>query len=328
MLEPGRAQAWPATVARPPPPWPLTRSRPPPCMRSSAQPAGVELDPSLLDRRCSQTPKARVATGWTPPSASPRHAPGGWQVAHRGLPQLDLDCCRQAQLYAGYLHSGSHEARRPPSSPSKRRNLRLSSRVSTIRRAWSYRGRCQHWQISPKARCRRPQAQWRLLRTPVPVVAPTRGQHWEAAELTRVGATCGPGYPGQASGADVARMLFTLRWTSRRSAVQPGVRHDANCSRTSTLPATYWDLNVLVLAWFAQLGALDDAYATGQRTCDGDSSQSPALRLRMDVDARDECIPAHPRFQAVMGRLGMTPYWEKYRPPVDCDLENGKLSCR
>ena len=34
------------------------------------------------------------------------------------------------------------------------------------------------------------------------------------------------------------------------------------------------------------------------------------------------------RFQEFVTRLGMMPYWEKYGPPDDCDLKDGKLSCR
>jgi hypothetical protein len=34
------------------------------------------------------------------------------------------------------------------------------------------------------------------------------------------------------------------------------------------------------------------------------------------------------QFQEFVTRLGMMPYWEKYGPPDDCDLKDGKLSCR
>jgi hypothetical protein len=34
------------------------------------------------------------------------------------------------------------------------------------------------------------------------------------------------------------------------------------------------------------------------------------------------------RFQALITRFGGMPYIEKYGPPDDCDLKDGKLTCR
>ena len=34
-----------------------------------------------------------------------------------------------------------------------------------------------------------------------------------------------------------------------------------------------------------------------------------------------------PRFQAFTSRLGLMAYWQRYGPPDDCDLKNGKLTC-
>jgi hypothetical protein len=35
-----------------------------------------------------------------------------------------------------------------------------------------------------------------------------------------------------------------------------------------------------------------------------------------------------PRFQAFATRLGLMEYWQQYGPPDDCDLKDGKLTCR
>jgi hypothetical protein len=35
-----------------------------------------------------------------------------------------------------------------------------------------------------------------------------------------------------------------------------------------------------------------------------------------------------PRFQALVTRLGLMEYWQQYGPPDDCDLKDGKLTCR
>jgi hypothetical protein len=35
-----------------------------------------------------------------------------------------------------------------------------------------------------------------------------------------------------------------------------------------------------------------------------------------------------PRFQALVTRIGLIDYWKKYGPPDDCDLSDGKLTCR
>ena len=34
-----------------------------------------------------------------------------------------------------------------------------------------------------------------------------------------------------------------------------------------------------------------------------------------------------PRFAALAARLGFIEYWQKYGPPDDCDLREGRLTC-
>ncbi len=51
-------------------------------------------------------------------------------------------------------------------------------------------------------------------------------------------------------------------------------------------------------------------------------------RLVLVVVARD-CAPFRQdaRFQAFTTRLGLMAFWQKYGPPDDCDLKDGKLTC-
>jgi len=77
---------------------------------------------------------------------------------------------------------------------------------------------------------------------------------------------------------------------------------------------------------YVYLNALDEAYALANQCLDrmapgalhGIGPWASSTRpFRRDV-----------RFQAFATRLGYMDYWQKYGPPDDCDLKNGKLTCR
>ncbi len=84
--------------------------------------------------------------------------------------------------------------------------------------------------------------------------------------------------------------------------------------------------------WYVLLGALDDAHALamqcpaiGNGTAVGFAVAGFIADL-WDQDMRP--FRRDPRFQSFANRLHLMDYWQQYGPPDDCDLRDGKLTCR
>jgi hypothetical protein len=78
------------------------------------------------------------------------------------------------------------------------------------------------------------------------------------------------------------------------------------------------------------LGALDTAYTAANRCLDRAASDHvygvfsfAALWWTPELRA----FRADPRFQALVARYGLMPYYQQYGPPDDCELKNNKLTC-
>jgi tetratricopeptide (TPR) repeat protein len=87
-------------------------------------------------------------------------------------------------------------------------------------------------------------------------------------------------------------------------------------------------IRIWALSWFVQLGALDQAYDVGNGLQHEYEAQTPAGAWGWLWNREMSPFRRDPRFQEFVTRLGMMPYWEKYGPPDDCDLKDGRLNCR
>jgi hypothetical protein len=90
-------------------------------------------------------------------------------------------------------------------------------------------------------------------------------------------------------------------------------------------------MNMLSTVWLTQLGALDLAYELAHAELH-ELATTGVLPGAIHVATcwLPEMRPFRPdpRFQAFVTRLGLTDYWHKYGPPDDCELKDGKLTCR
>jgi TolB-like protein len=84
-----------------------------------------------------------------------------------------------------------------------------------------------------------------------------------------------------------------------------------------------------LMMFYTKLGSLDRAFAIGDRWLAHQRSQGlvgPAWATVWKPEMR--AFRKDPRFQAFATRLGLMDYWKEYGPPDDCDLQDGKLTCR
>jgi hypothetical protein len=86
-------------------------------------------------------------------------------------------------------------------------------------------------------------------------------------------------------------------------------------------------VKVLGLTSYTQLGAMDQAYAIADQLREQFVGQSPTNAWSWLWTPEMRPFRQDPRFQAFTTRLGLMKYWQKYGPPDDCDLNDGKLTC-
>jgi hypothetical protein len=78
------------------------------------------------------------------------------------------------------------------------------------------------------------------------------------------------------------------------------------------------------------LGALDIAYDLANQCLD-ETQTAPGFKdLFIDPGSYAEMRPFRrdPRYQAFATRVGLMAYWQQHGPPDECDLKDGKLTCR
>ncbi len=86
----------------------------------------------------------------------------------------------------------------------------------------------------------------------------------------------------------------------------------------------------LFMDWYVQLGAVERAYAIAERIAAERQARRPhdIFSLLTLWRPRFAVFRDHPRFASLVGRLGMTAYWERNGPPDGYALRNGSLSLR
>ena len=84
-----------------------------------------------------------------------------------------------------------------------------------------------------------------------------------------------------------------------------------------------------VVCWlYALLGALDPAYESVNRVLDEMARSGPVWAFPGGLWLPEmRSFRQDPRFQTLVARLGLLPYWEKFGPPDNCELRGGRLIC-
>ena len=84
-----------------------------------------------------------------------------------------------------------------------------------------------------------------------------------------------------------------------------------------------------VVCWlYTLLGALDPAYESVNRLLDEMARSGPVWAFPGGLWLPEmRSFRQDPRFQALVTRLGLAPYWEKFGPPDNCELRGGRLIC-
>ena len=100
-------------------------------------------------------------------------------------------------------------------------------------------------------------------------------------------------------------------------------------ARTPGSPADLTDIGPCLQTAYRHVGlsAVDEAYALANQCLD---RMVPGALGRADSGPWASWLRPFrqdPRFQAFATRMGYMEYWQRYGPPDDCDLKNGKLTC-
>jgi hypothetical protein len=86
------------------------------------------------------------------------------------------------------------------------------------------------------------------------------------------------------------------------------------------------EFSIHFIAWYALLGAVDEAYAFANRMLDY-AVPVGALGVFPNFLWLPELVPFRrdPRFQALVSRLRLFDYWKVHGPPDGCELKEGRL---
>ena len=129
----------------------------------------------------------------------------------------------------------------------------------------------------------------------------------------------------RAGGADVVRLVYAaLGDPTKKLAAVRALGDLVNKLDMRDISTHFWSDSI---TWFAQLGALDPAYALANRGFEY-AQRSGTIGVWFVLWFPEMRAFRHdPRFQALVARLGMMAYWQSYGSPDDCDLKNGDLIC-
>jgi tetratricopeptide (TPR) repeat protein len=126
-----------------------------------------------------------------------------------------------------------------------------------------------------------------------------------------------------AGGTDVAKLVYAAMGDSTRKPA-------AIAALRGFIPKVKpedWQFKVAALAWYAQLGAPDLAFELAEQLRTQFADRNPQSAWSWLWNPVMQPFRQDPRFQAFTTRLGLMKYWQKYGPPDDCDLNDGKLAC-
>jgi TolB-like protein len=166
---------------------------------------------------------------------------------------------------------------------------------------------------------------------PVPIFrsqsARRAGRNAEAAEHMMV--MMPPGV--RALGSDgILKLVFTAFAddTGKSSAAISALR--ALQAALDPQIADAWPMAILMLNWYAMLGALDDAYAIAERIATSFERTGRLILINLPPIWLPElkAFRQDPRFREFTTRLGFVDYWRAHGPPDGCELKDGKLMCQ
>jgi len=160
----------------------------------------------------------------------------------------------------------------------------------------------------------------RPLQTALSVLAQRKGQYSEAAEHFLMFA---PANLRAAGGDAVIRQVYAaLGDPSGRPAAIKALQELLHRLDPDALGNNQLD----AFRFFTELGDLDSAFEFANEHLDqlaraGGSAWASLWTTEMRAFRRD------PRFQPLVTRFKLMPYWEQYGPPDGCELKDGKLAC-
>jgi TolB-like protein len=88
-----------------------------------------------------------------------------------------------------------------------------------------------------------------------------------------------------------------------------------------------WFMLVSAMAWYTQLDALDGAYDSARRLQAILAPEGVVNTWAWLWNPELRAFRQDKRFQPFVTSLGLMKYWERYGPPDDCELKDGKLTC-
>jgi TolB-like protein len=130
-----------------------------------------------------------------------------------------------------------------------------------------------------------------------------------------------------AGGAEVIKLAYGAQADPRQQpAARQAVRGFAQQLKSHNIDVATMGIFVTT---FTLLKALDSAYGVANQALD-ESVRSGTISGGWGVLWRPELQPFRkdPRFQTLVTRMGLMDYWKQYGPPDDCDLKDGRLTCR
>jgi Flp pilus assembly protein TadD len=137
------------------------------------------------------------------------------------------------------------------------------------------------------------------------------------------------GDPEQARAAQLIKLVYAALADSSQRAVALAARNRLYPKRDKySITNTFSAVESCTGAAYSYvlLGAIDTAYDLGNQCLDfGRPYGGVATYPLWSPELRP--FRSDPRFRAYVTRMGLMPYWQKYGPPDDCDLNDNKLTC-
>ena len=153
------------------------------------------------------------------------------------------------------------------------------------------------------------------------------GRHDEAADL--IANALPPGIVA-IGGSDVVRKALGAMHAVHDSSPRMGAVQGLDSLRAQAAPKDMTQImKRRLMLWYTQLGALDQAYAVANESLDY-FARSGIIGTAWGILWGRELLPFRqdPRFQALVRRMNLPEYWDRFGPPDNCDWRQGTLICR
>jgi TolB-like protein len=154
--------------------------------------------------------------------------------------------------------------------------------------------------------------------------AAMRSGHYDVA-AEQIFGTLPSGWRTASNSATIKQIFVALGAPASRG---PATRTLATLLRGTSPSDLGIGLRQAAITWYTMLHDLDSAFDFANRSLD-EFARSGSVGMTWEPLWTPEMRPFRrdPRFQAFVTRLKMFDYWNKYGPPDDCDLKDGKLTC-